>query len=485
MKIITLLILFAFSINIAAQDRLNDSLLKQDFDILTTAVAELSPNLDASEKEALYTYLNSRRNALTGQTMDAIAFFKFLIETKANTKMDEHGSLTLSNQVMKDLLSDKNTLFPIPVIIMNDNLLVNYGEGQIPYGSVISKINGIPISALIDDLLKEETTFALRNLESKFDVLYLIKYGAPKSFEVAYTLPNSNDVQHIVLDPINVTSRENIYRQFLYPFNHEQLKNLINTYYFQEYDTYYLQLNNFSWDKAVKNQYEAFDNAFSELFKNIKKQNPKHLIIDLRYNPGGDMFIPGLFYSYIAQDDFTQRVALRVPDFELPYKEYIVKIAGKNTNPEGIETFLTDFQKPFTKQDGYFEAVFIDNKTQKPNKKAFTGAVYLLVGGRTFSAATYYTALFKQHNRGYIVGEPIGGSHHDITAGVQMIYELPNTKIELSIPIGILKFSQDLEVTVPEKKIVPDLQETESAKYDYFLKKEDWDLQTVFKNIQN
>ena len=46
-----------------------------------------------------------------------------------------------------------------------------------------------------------------------------------------------------------------------------------------------------------------------------------------------------------------------------------------------------------------------------------------------------------------------------------------------------MKFSQALETNIPEQKINPTIQITEAAKYQYFLKKEDWDLQTVLKII--
>lgn len=483
MRLFIFVFLFFLGINSFPQEQLNDLKLKEDFTILTKIVCEVSPNLNSEEKDRLYTYLNEKSEELDGKSMTTIEFFKFLMTLKADTKLDEHGSLSLSNEVMKELLTEKNALFPIPVIIIDNKLIVNHENVQIPYGSVISEINGMYVETILEDLIKEKSTFALRNLEQSFDVLFLIKYGVPETYTVTYKKPNSNLTETINLGPVDIKTRESVYANIVYPLHREQLKNVINSAYFKDTDSYYIQLNSFNWNEEVKNVYETFDEQFSETFKTIKKQNPKQVIIDLRYNRGGIMSIPSLFYSYIAQNDFTEYMALKVPDFDLPYKDHIFAIENKNVTKEEVETFIIDFQKPFTKNNGYYENIIINNSKREANKKGFKGTIYVLIGGRTFSAASYFSAIYKSNTRGQILGEQIGGSHHNITAGKQIVYDLPNTKIRISMPMGLFKFSHDIETNAPEQKIVPDFQISDELKYQYFLKKEDWDLKEVFNLI--
>lgn len=478
-KIISIIFLF-LSLYCFSQAQLNDSLLKEDFEILTNIVCEVSPNLSSNEKEALYNYLNKRSEELSGKTMTVIEFFKFLIDTKANTKLDEHGTISLSNDVMQELLADKKVLFPIPIIIIDNKLIVNHENSQIPYGSIITEINEMPVLAILDSLLKEKTTYALRNLEMSFDVLFLIKYGAPETYTVKYKVPYSNAIETILLEPLVIKTRENVYSNTVFPFHRERLKSLINTTYFEESSSFYITLNSFNWKEDVNNVYETFDKQFSDIFKTIKKQKPKNLIIDLRYNRGGNILIPALFYSYIAQKDFNEDIHLRVPDFDLPYKNYIEKIEDQIVDKNQVDEFLNNFQKPFTKNNGYYEFNYVNNKIHKPKKNNYEGNVYLMIGGRNFSGASYFTAIFKNYKRGKIIGEQIGGSHHDITAGKLIEYVLPNTKIKVSLPIAVFTFSKDIETNVPEQKINPDVLVSEKTKYQYFLKKEDWDLQEVF-----
>jgi len=164
----------------------------------------------------------------------------------------------------------------------------------------------------------------------------------------------------------------------------------------------------------------------------------------------------------------------------VPNKENIFAIENKNVDKEDVEKFINNLQKRFTKTNDYYESVYINNIKRIKNKKSFNGTVYLLARGRTFSAATYFAALFKNHKRGKIVGEQIGGSHHNITGGKIIEYMLPNTKINVSMPIAVLKFSQEIQTNVSEKIINPDVLVSEKIKYKHFLQKEDWGLQEVF-----
>ncbi len=473
-----------FCMNCFAQELFNDSLLKEDFNILTNIVCEVSPNLNLKEKKALYSYLNNRSQKLNGKTMSTIDFFRFLMDTKANTKLDEHGAISLSNKVMKTLLTDKKVLFPLPIIISDNKLIINHENVQIPFGSSILKINGVSTSNIIESLLREKSTFALRNLEQSFDIFYLLKYGIPKTYDISYTLPNSDIIKTITLFPVDIKTRENIYSKIIYPLNPQQYKNITNTSYFKDIDTYYIQLNSFYWRKNTTDIYNTFNKHFSLIFKKIKKQKAKNLIIDLRYNKGGNMMIPALFYSYISRDNFNEYMSLTVPDFKLPYKNHIVRIVHQTNKNNEVDHFINDFKKHFKKNRNYYENVFINNIKRQKNKRSFKGNVYLLVGGRTFSAAAYYTALFKNYKRGIIIGEQVGGSHHNITAGKQIEYVLPNTKIIVSVPMGLLKFSQEIEKNIPELKITPDVQPSTEYQYQSLIKKEDWDLETVLNIIK-
>jgi len=471
------------SVQCFSQISLTDKQLKEDYTILKTVIAELSPTLSPTEKNQLYDYFNSKESELNGKSMSSIDFFRFLMDLKAKTKLDEHGSLSLPAEVTQKILTENNVLFPIPILIIDNKLVVNHDNVPLPFGSVIYELNDRPIEELLGDMMKGNDAFAFRHLEPSFDVLYLIKYGAVKNFKLLYTPPNSTKPETIWVEPIDVKSREIIYKNAIYPLNKENLRNVLNTEYYKEKQTYYIQLNSFNSKAEEKDIYKNFEKEFSEIFKEIKKENPKNVIIDLRYNQGGRMVIPALFYSYIAQQPLNEYMQLNVPDFDLPYKQYIKAVEGREVSEKEIDEIMDKFQKPFKKVGDHFENVIIDNVAMQPNKRAFTGNVYLLAGGITFSAASYFTALFRSENRGKIIGEQTGGSHQNITAGLQVVYELPNSKLLTGMPIGNFKFSDKVS-KIPEKKIEPDIKISEKLKYQYLLKKEDWDLEEALKLME-
>lgn len=484
MKIFFLVLAFSFiAMNNHAQEKLNDTLLIEDFNVLKTITCEIAPSLTAEEKQELYIQFDKEAKVLIGKSMSVIEFFNFLISNHTQTKFDGHGSLSIPNDIMVSLLGDKKVLFPIPISIINEQFVVNTEMAEIPFGSVIKEVNGVPVSRIINQFIHDNSTFQLRTLERSFDLLYFIKYGAPKSFGIKFQYPGTSELQEINLSPLDVQMRTKVYDKAIYPLNREKLANTVNHAFDKSTETYVIQLNSFNWkEERFENDYRVFQEKFDELFNDIKKQKAKNLIIDLRFNMGGNSFIPGLFYSYIALGDFREEIYVRVSDFDFPHREYISKIDGDDVNQRQIGEIIEYSKKVFTKKDGYFEFTPV-NATIHPNKKSFKGDVYVLVGGRTFSASAYFAALFKQGKRGKMIGEKVGGSHHNVTAGKLIQYTLPNSKIEVVLPIGIIKYAKELEMNIPEKNIIPDIPVGENLKYESFLKKEDWDLGEAIKLI--
>ncbi|MGB5243406.1 MAG: S41 family peptidase [Lutimonas sp.] len=484
MKTFFLVLALSFVVmNNHAQEKLNETLLIEDFSVLKTITCEIAPSLTAEEKQELYNQFDKEAKELIGRSMSVIEFFNFLISNHTQTKLDGHGSLSIPNDIMVSLLGNEKVLFPIPILIINDQFVVNTEMAEIPFGSVIKEVNGVPVSTMINQFIYENSTFQLRTLERSFDLLYFIKYGAPESFRIKFQYPNTTELQEINLSPLDVQLRTKVYDKTIYPLNREKLRNTVNHAFDKSTETYVIQLNSFNWiEEKLENDYGVFQDKFDQLFKDIKKQKAKNLIIDLRFNMGGNSFIPGLFYSYIALGDFKEEIYVRVSDFEFPHKEYITKIDGDDVNQRQIGEIIEYSKKVFTKNDEYFEFTPV-NATIHPNKKSFMGDVYLLVGGRTFSASAYFTALFKQEKRGVMIGEKVGGSHQNVTAGKLIQYTLPNSKIEVVLPIGIIKYVKELEINIPEKNIIPDILVGENLKYQYLLKKEDWDLREAIKFI--
>ncbi|MBK8045356.1 MAG: hypothetical protein IPK21_23495 [Haliscomenobacter sp.] len=95
--------------------------------------------------------------------------------------------------------------------------------------------------------------------------------------------------------------------------------------------------------------------------------------------------------------------------------------------------------------DRFYTWIKPDDPLEIPaGKKAFSGNIYLLVD-ETNSSATFYLAKFcKAHRLATLVGRPTGGSQRGINGGRIAFLRLPNSKIEVDIPlIGTFPLSEN------------------------------------------
>jgi C-terminal processing protease CtpA/Prc len=64
----------------------------------------------------------------------------------------------------------------------------------------------------------------------------------------------------------------------------------------------------------------------------------------------------------------------------------------------------------------------------------YTGELYLLVDGGTFSGATVISSVLKHTRGATIIGTETGGVEHQVNAVRRFLIALPKTKILISLP---------------------------------------------------
>ena len=87
--------------------------------------------------------------------------------------------------------------------------------------------------------------------------------------------------------------------------------------------------------------------------------------------------------------------------------------------------------------DGYYA---VDGKITKerrfnPNKNNYKGKVYLLVSPFNSSATYYLAGAAKRNGAATLVGQETGGNQKGINGGLIYFINLPNSHIELDIPV--------------------------------------------------
>lgn len=163
-------------------------------------------------------------------------------------------------------------------------------------------------------------------------------------------------------------------------------------------------------------------------FKEIKKQQCKNLVIDLRSNGGGEINMSTLMARYI------RRTSFKVADSAYATTKCLSPYTGKIKQGWLSNLGLFFFTKK--RKDGNYHFGYYERKSFAPKKKNhFDGDVYVLINGPTFSASTLFSHTLKGQDNVLIVGEEAGGGWYGNNGIMIPDIVLPKTKLRVRLPI--------------------------------------------------
>jgi C-terminal processing protease CtpA/Prc len=180
--------------------------------------------------------------------------------------------------------------------------------------------------------------------------------------------------------------------------------------------------------------YPIFKDFLHELFTKIKENKINRLIIDLRYNSGGDFELCRQLLYYLSTRN-------ELKDF----KEYVYTSAiYKAYFPKEYEAFEQKYvqenhQKPprnrllLNQKNAFFNTI---TNPQSPyfieaSRPAFKGKVYILANQNTGSAAALLTAIIQDNGIASVIGTSVGNNPTGATTFTP--FKLPKTKASVSI----------------------------------------------------
>jgi len=131
-----------------------------------------------------------------------------------------------------------------------------------------------------------------------------------------------------------------------------------------------------------------------DIFSKVLMSGARHLIIDLRENPGGNSEFGDMLFAYLYSKPFTQ------------FSKYSIKISETFLEQRSVTAGLADSDEvpPAVGETRYYTC---EEKQRFPSRGdgVFDGPVYVLIDANTASSALSFSAMVRDYERGYLVGQ--------------------------------------------------------------------------------
>lgn len=313
-------------------------------------------------------------------------------------------------------ISPEVRIFPAQVSILDGRIWVrrNFsGDQRLAAGTEILALNGVPAAGLVDEMVRLHagTSRAQREIrlaEAFAETLYAA-YGFSETFSV-----RTGENRGTVFDVEGTEDRPDEEPLFSYRWIDDQ--------------TVLFSYRSFS---DPDGSYSTF---LSDMFADLRENGARTLVIDLRENEGGNMFLGDELLAYFADRTFSQ----------LPRSEFLVSREIRRNFLSYAPAFLRwlplQYMHPllrplWAKPVGETSPMLFDAVEPRGEDERFTGAVYVLMGPRVMSSASLFVATVRSYGFGTLVGESAGGyaTHY---GNVMWLY-LPNTGLKIMMASSV------------------------------------------------
>jgi C-terminal processing protease CtpA/Prc len=431
MRSIIVLLFCFFSIVAQAQlATVTPEQMKADLDYLNKYLRKWHPTYYAyTKKEQMDAYYDRLKDSCTAPI--TASAFRATVRKAINQVHCGHMGAFGFKGGAKTKAFDSLRLFPIKLWVLNNRLFIKsrpLKDSVLSIGDEILAINGKNARDLIAETAELAVTDALNtthkmfSLEVNFHVYHYFLYGEQSNY--ALTIKNkSGDISDINIK--GALEKEAFKAEKI---NKDSANCVIKgnsvALYKTEFDssTMIVDIDNFNGARQGR--------TFRQIFKHLRVNKTKNLIVDLRNNGGGNVFKGNKFLTYLLDQAVLPMVISRKPNLTM---------------------FNPRFKGGFWERTAPF--LFMLNPLQYPNRNGwnhcflffkkhrnhFDGNVYVMTNGATFSMASYVATYLKYKKQAVIVGEETGGSEYASRGLASGRIKLPNSEIKVHLNVYQLK----------------------------------------------
>lgn len=330
--------------------------------------------------------------------------------------------------------------FPLSVKTWGDSMVVVAAapgkDSLFKRGTIITGINGYTNRQLLDSMFQLMSTdgyadnFKSQLASFNFPAYYRTAFGTDSVYRIRY-IDTAGIEQETLLKtftPQRDTSRRRPLTRppggHVPPLTRKERKRSEKT-----------AVRSLSIDTALSTGYmrlTTFSNGhlrrfFRQSFRQLKKDYVQNLIIDLRENGGGSIGVSTKLARYVTDHPFKVADTVAARSRRFRYGGYI--------HPSWIY-WLSMRVTSHRKKDGLYHFGYYERHHFQPQKNNhFSGQVYILQGGFTFSASTMFISEVKNQANIHVVGEETGGGYYGNSSVHLPAIRLPYTKMQITLPM--------------------------------------------------
>ncbi|GEP88800.1 S41 family peptidase [Chitinophaga terrae (ex Kim and Jung 2007)] len=466
---------------------------------------QLLRNIGDKTNSGLYRYRTKKQidsiynwaAASVKKPMRVTEFYKIILQLA-----DFEGSChnyTIVDQQLLDYLNRQRGFFPYDLKYLEGKIIFNHHTPEIPAGSRILSINGVPDTTLMKSFYKYFTgdgyTITQKltgSVQRAYGIRYLLEYGVKDSFAVRFTPPYSSEVKSAVLPAVTLETRKaNLEKRYSASLDSIIDYNVQPKYSFRMLDssTGLLNFRIFSMASGADDPaFPVYVRFIDSVFQLLDKKAIPNLVIDIRSNPGGSDPTFEQPMMYLTDHPFKENTLAYIifDRDDIPFRKYFwgVSTSHKMTPEEEVagRQFLKDNYLPYSNGRSYQNPKY--NPVYYPKQPAYKGHTYLLIDENTASAASHLSSLVKAYARNTtIVGVETVGGYYGHNGHSPLVFELPNSRIKNQFSMVYVVQDAPVKPDIPEGRgTIPDIEVWQS--YEDFMQLKDTQMEYVLKLIR-
>ena len=389
--------------------------VRENLDYLIASIHQYEPALD--EYAPYFDKEASKIMSELQPECTAFEYFTYVSRICALAKEGHFGVGNWSGTIHRGIPQNAYAYLPVEVKIIDGRIFVwedISNEAVLHRGDEILSINGRSVRQIIETLYACTPSdgaiysYLERTIEMVFPWLYYFHIEQPKTFEVAYRAAGE-------MATLSALTREQQVENFK-ERNKSKAKPEDEPFAFDiDGNKAYWYLPAFARGKAESMGIKA-KKEYKANFKEMQERGVEILVIDLRGNMGGLHEFADEMVPYILQND---------PD----------------------ETWL--------KASESWEGKTKKHKLPKASKYLFTGQIYVLVNGRTFSNGSTLTRYLKEYGDAIVIGEETGSCYEGYAAGSKQFITLPHSKMSIGIPRYHISHPSAVKQATSDRGVIP------------------------------